>query len=109
MTALPTSACRGCGKPIVFGDLPTGGKVPLDPRAPVYDVEMIVGGTVAAERRIEAMVSHFATCPKASTFSRKGGEPSAQDEIDDLHAKLQKALDRVAVLEAQHQRGHDDA
>ena len=39
MTSLPTIQCRGCGKPIVFGDLPTGGKVPLDPKAPVYDVE----------------------------------------------------------------------
>ena len=97
MTSLPTIQCRGCGKPIVFGDLPTGGKVPLDPKAPVYDVEGIIGGTVTATRRTEAMVTHFATCPAASNFTKqKAGAPSLADENADLRKQLQDARDDAA-------------
>ena len=79
--------CRGCGKPVLWVAITkadgTIGKLPLDPRAPVY----FVGGrsgpdgspcaTKANKDRDpliqdplpEAYVSHFATCPKANEFS----------------------------------------
>ena len=59
----------GCGKPIVWAKLEGGGAVPLDPRAPVYDVTE-AGAHVYAARNRGAMVSHFTTCPKASNFTR---------------------------------------
>ena len=69
MTALPTRDCRQCGKPLVFA------------------------------KTSDVFVTHFATCPSASYFTKKGGA-SAQDEIDDLRKQLQASRDRIAVLEA---------
>ena len=71
-----TAPCKGCGKPIVFVAVlkedGTSGRVPLDPRPPVYMVTVTEepGGTPLSAIRIkDAMVSHFATCPKAAQFS----------------------------------------
>lgn len=74
------SACRGCGKDVVWARLPDGGKIPLDPRPPVYEVSEVteadpnnpgqVVTVTTATRAPGKMVSHFATCPKASDFSR---------------------------------------
>lgn len=47
-----------------------GTKVPLDPSAPVYEV-VDEDGLKTAVRTSTAMVSHFATCPKANLFSGK--------------------------------------
>lgn len=82
---MKTTPCRGCGKPIVFAAITkrdgTNGTVPLDPRAPVYDLDVDVEGNYFAiptlRRFAEAgdepvqgsLVSHFATCPKAGDFS----------------------------------------
>lgn len=68
--------CGGCGKQIVFGTLPNGKRVPLDPSAPVYSVAE--DGT--CDRVQGVMVSHFATCSHANDFSaskRRGEEPDA--------------------------------
>lgn len=74
MTGYVTTECRGCGKPIVFvhavnakGEMV---KVPLDPSAPVYvrqpDGE---GGAVwAQDTTKQLLVSHFATCSRASAL-----------------------------------------
>ena len=76
------SACRGCGKEIIWGEyektVAPGEmkdiRVPMDPSAPVYRIVGTAGsdGTVRIERDKAAMVSHFATCPKASQF--RGGK-----------------------------------
>ncbi len=73
------SKCKGCGKRIVWGETPEGKKIPLDPSAPVYSIdvgensgEMRVWdglGVRPVERRRGFMVSHFATCPDANRFS----------------------------------------
>lgn len=64
------SACRGCGKDIVWGVTEEGKKIPLDPTPPVYQY---AGDSVAdkpsAIRHKNCMVSHFTTCPKANQFS----------------------------------------
>ncbi len=63
------SVCKGCNNNIVWGITEDGTRIPLDPRAAVYDVEE-VEGVVQATRDRTAMVTHFATCPKASDFGR---------------------------------------
>ena len=66
--------CRGCGKEIVWGETADGKKIPLDPRAPVYGIVTIRGQSEIVRTTL-AMVSHFATCPKANDFSAsKKGE-----------------------------------
>jgi hypothetical protein len=86
-----TTPCRGCGKPIAWIQTAEGTRVPLDPRAPVYQ---IVGAPLAPfgpyvgmrspvmftdgdETFNGAMVSHFATCPKASEFSASKKKPES--------------------------------
>ena len=58
------TSCKGCGREIVWAEDDKGTKIPLDPRAPVYQV---VDGV--AVRNTKAMVSHFATCSQANRFS----------------------------------------
>lgn len=55
--------CRACGCPLIFVEGPNGKPIPLDKRSPTYEIRE--GKAV----RSEAMVSHFATCPKAGAFS----------------------------------------
>lgn len=64
--------CKGCNKPIVWGLTEDGKRIPLDPSAPVY----VRDGEVVRRERL-AMVSHFATCPKANDFSasKKADKP----------------------------------
>lgn len=84
-----TSACRYCGKPIVWGMTPGGPgeakRIPLDPTPPVYIVEEEGDGSAHSgqdsgtlmvflrgrfpDKTPRAMVSHFATCPGASKAS----------------------------------------
>lgn len=70
------ATCRGCGKPIIWGIGENGAKIPLDPRPACYDIQESAGaglklGEVLVTRSRRAMVTHFATCPKASDFSRE--------------------------------------
>ncbi len=64
------SDCRGCHKEIVWGVTADGKKIPLDPRAPVYQLGRVdIDGNQELSRTSMAMVSHFCTCPKANLFS----------------------------------------
>ncbi len=63
------SPCKGCKKLIVWGETATGGRIPLDPSPAVYTVGEDSQGNVTADRTHDHMVTHFATCPKASDFS----------------------------------------
>jgi hypothetical protein len=67
----PGAKCRGCGKPMIWAKTETGSTIPLDAKAPVYDVKMADEEAVAI-RLEHAHVSHFATCPKAAQFAGKG-------------------------------------
>jgi hypothetical protein len=66
----PIVACKGCGRKIIFGELPEGGLVPLDPSPPVYrlDRELDPGNPWKTVKTPGHFISHFATCPKASQF-----------------------------------------
>lgn len=72
------SNCRGCGKKIIWAVTVDGKKIPLDPTPPTYgaadDSEIHTDGQFIGRSR--AMVSHFATCPKANDFS--GSKKQAQ-------------------------------
>ena len=70
---MKTTLCRGCGKPVVFAVVQKEdgeeGRAILDFRAPVYEVLSDANDRTIVRRSKTAAVSHFATCPDASTFS----------------------------------------
>lgn len=75
---MKTTPCKGCGKPIVWAKDEKGQAIPLDPRAPVYDVIEVREGVTCVRSKpgqnvmghnLASMVSHFATCSKAAQFS----------------------------------------
>lgn len=70
------SPCKGCKKEVIWCDLPSGGKICLDPVAPVY----VVTGHGAAIRAANYYVSHFATCPDASQFKKAPAVPAEPDQ-----------------------------
>ena len=80
--------CKGCGARIVWGFTADDKWIPLDPRPPVYFITLAklentsylgkAGDEIMlterakkwdSEEGVGYMVSHFATCPKASEFS----------------------------------------
>ena len=72
--------CDGCGMPIEFHQSPNGKPMPVQRVRNVY----IMGaeGKLEVALRSEArpgtmFVSHFETCPRASSFSRSGSKPRA--------------------------------
>ena len=69
------SECKGCGREIIWGQTPIGSMIPLDPRAPIYRILKRDASGTAQIKHVEKdvaeiYVTHFATCPKASEFSR---------------------------------------
>ncbi len=84
MSGLKTSACRGCGKPIIWAVTEEGKKIPLDPRPPVYLMQIVLKDDIAtgvnAVRDERYAVSHFATCPDANRFSKSGGYQPSGDK-----------------------------
>ncbi len=80
--------CKGCGRTIVWGVDGKGTRIPLDPRAPVYRMTGEFAGDMAhVNRDTMALVTHFATCPQADRFSKKGQTV--------IGAALEKARRRV--------------
>lgn len=70
------TVCTSCGRKVLFVDIKkvdgTPGSVPLDPAPAVYSIsEDFMSGQLCGERIHSAMVSHFVTCPNASTHSKK--------------------------------------
>jgi hypothetical protein len=56
------SVCRGCGNQIIWGQTKEGKKIPMDPRAPIYQV---IEKDLVARIETGMYVSHWATCPDA--------------------------------------------
>ena len=61
--------CRGCNKTLLFAKTSEGKIIPLDLSAPVYKLETDMTGVMVAVR-VDAYVTHFASCPKADEFSK---------------------------------------
>lgn len=70
--------CEGCGKAIVWGQLPDGTKIPMDPAPATYMImtpadqhyKVLRANGSKEKAKGQVMVSHFVTCPKAHLFSR---------------------------------------
>jgi len=69
MSEFPIGRCKGCEKVVVWALDAEGKWIPLDPTPPVYHVALDPKGQPRCLRAQAAMVSHFATCPKANEFS----------------------------------------
>lgn len=71
--------CKGCGKKIIWARGLNGKWQPLDAVAPCFrligGLDILTTGEVTCERATDTLVSHFATCPDANRFSRKGKKP----------------------------------
>jgi hypothetical protein len=68
---LTTRPCRACGKKLAFVRDAEGRLHPLDVVAPTFRVQADGAGLPIAVRASSTFVSHFATCPRASEFSRR--------------------------------------
>lgn len=89
--AVKTSRCRGCDREVLFVKDEEGKTQILDVVAPVFEPASFRGyeggheddaetpreflgelapGSLVVRRAPTAMVSHFATCPKADQFSK---------------------------------------
>lgn len=79
-----SATCKGCGAPITWAVTPNGKRVPVDTRPVVYALVTEPDGTVRAQRvkseGREFGVSHFATCPKASDFSKGAKKPDGTND-----------------------------
>lgn len=64
-------ACKKCGCPLAFVVGPNGKHIPLDVRTAVYSIGRDLTGAPLAQRIQGAHPTHFATCPKADSFSSK--------------------------------------
>lgn len=64
--------CTKCGCPLAIVMGPNGKKIPLDVRTQVYSIGHDMTGAPLAQPLTGAHPTHFATCPEASTFSKRG-------------------------------------
>lgn len=71
--SIDTRPCKACGRRLSFVKTAEGKIVPLDTVAPVFEVRPGPDGGAIAVRSDQSFgVSHFATCPSANQFSKKG-------------------------------------
>jgi hypothetical protein len=64
------TTCRGCGRKVVFATDENGKRQILDVVSPCYEITQDDFEGRRCARRKTTYVSHFATCPKASEFSK---------------------------------------
>lgn len=65
--------CRSCGAPVEWAELTSGKRMPFDPEVVVLRTQ---GSLLGGERIVETVdttvtLSHFTTCPDASSWRRK--------------------------------------
>lgn len=81
MTAIEERPCRACGMKIEFRIGPNGKPIPLQRVRSVYalqaDGSLLKVCDEQAARGEPVYVSHFETCPKASSFSKPKTEARA--------------------------------
>lgn len=63
--------CKACGRKLLFVRDENGRLHPLDAEAPVFVLTTDLYGQAIAVRAANSYVTHFATCPKASAFSKE--------------------------------------
>ena len=82
-----TSHCRGCGKQIAFIKTEKGKTMPVDPEPEYFipaggpNTYVMIDGSIKRGRKPDdgdkeeswiVYISHFATCPKADDFRKRG-------------------------------------
>jgi len=68
------SKCRSCKAEIIWAATESGRAMPLDAKPEKRFVLMEIQGGGADEAvAVDTYVSHFATCPEADKFRKKGG------------------------------------
>lgn len=66
-----TTPCKACGAPLVWAEDDAGTRHPLDAKAPTFLAVPDARVGAQCKRMPDVLVSHFATCPGADTFSGK--------------------------------------
>jgi hypothetical protein len=67
------SKCRGCGAEIIWAVTSTMKRIPLDAKSEKR-FTLVDEGTHQQAFLRDTYVSHFATCPQANEFRKRGGE-----------------------------------
>ena len=85
-----SATCKSCGRKIVWmTERSTGKKIPLDDVAPCYSATPDHEGqglstvNFTGERAPLARVTHFATCPQASSHSKSKKESTDAPKVTD--------------------------
>lgn len=74
------SACRACGRSIIFGITPAGKKIPLNVKpitAFIVEPDPLVNGAPLA-KPVSVFITHFADCPSAEQF--RNSKPKGQTD-----------------------------
>lgn len=93
------SKCKGCERPILYAKDTDGKTQVLDPSAPVYEIwgdDNKAQGSKLVKRDRHAYVTHFATCPDATEFSKSHREKFARLQV------LEDAARATFSLSKQH-------
>jgi hypothetical protein len=67
--------CRGCGADIIWVTTDRGRTMPLDAKPEKrFVIDVFIDGKAHRAELVDTYISHFATCPRADEFRKKGGE-----------------------------------
>lgn len=73
--------CKACGAEILFVKMPSGKMNPVDIK-PKMLITLSSDGITGMYGKVEKCYeSHFATCPKATNFRKKGGKEDEKEKF----------------------------
>lgn len=97
------SKCKSCERSVLFAKDTEGKTQILDPSAPVFEIwgdDNKAQGSKLVKRDRHAYVTHFATCPDATEFSKSHREKFAKFQVLEDGAKAAYAMAKVHCVEA---------
>lgn len=89
--------CKSCGVDLVFATLENGKTVPLDTKAPVFEVS--AEGYKARRANSRFLVSHFATCPSANQHSKTAPKQGATKTSPGASVDMNEARDLLREVD----------
>lgn len=78
--------CRKCKAHIIFARTENGKTAPFDAKPQTF-FTIFNNGYGNEARSVKVYTSHFATCPEADHFRKKGGKQNVRQEIHQKGAK----------------------
>jgi len=69
--------CKGCGADIIWIKTQSGKSMPVDAK-PISGYPAPLLSTVLVHEMVKIHMSHFATCPKADKFRKRGHKRFAE-------------------------------